>query len=67
MANQTGLGSSPGVSTQFGQVPVAASQISTQSNLGCGLSPAQVAVFTTVSYSQNEPGLKVNANGPVRS
>jgi hypothetical protein len=59
--------SSPGQSQQFGTVAVAASQISTQSNPGVGLSPAQSSQVLAVSYAQNEPGLTVNANGPKRS
>jgi hypothetical protein len=49
--------STPGKSQQFGTAAVAASQITTQQNPGVGvLQPSTIAVLTTVSYSQSEPG-----------
>jgi hypothetical protein len=61
------VNSEPGKNQTFANTAVAASQISTQSNIGVGLGPAQASQVLFVSYSQNEPGLKVNANGPLRS
>jgi hypothetical protein len=59
--------SSPGQSQQFGTVAVAASQISTQSNPGVGLIPAQASQVLAVSYGQVEPGKSIPANGALRS
>lgn len=61
------VNSTPGQNQAFANTPVAASQISTRSNLGVGLIPAQASMITTVAYGQVEPGLHPLANGPVRS
>lgn len=63
-----------GVNNIIATTAVAASQISTQQNLGPGLLAAdsgagftQTVALTTVSYSQHEPGLLPPGNGVVRS
>jgi hypothetical protein len=61
------VNSTPGQNQTFANAAVPASQISTQSNLGVGLIPAQGVMLTTVAYGQHEPGLLPPANGPVRS
>lgn len=61
------VNSTPGQNQTFANTPVAASQISTLSNIGAGLIPAQGSMLTTVAYGQTEPGLHPVANGPIRS
>jgi hypothetical protein len=69
MANQVGLGTSPGVLAQFGaNVTVAPSQVSTWSNnFSPGLIAPGPSMITTVAYGQHEPGLTPAGNGPLRS
>jgi hypothetical protein len=81
-SNNTGLNgqvaptyyAADGVNNIIATTAVAASQISTQQNLGPGLVAADsgasipnTAALTTVSYKQSEAGLTAPGNGPVRS
>jgi hypothetical protein len=61
------VNSEPGKNQVFANTPVAASQISTLSNIGVGLIPAQGSMLTTVAYGQVEPGKSIPQNGVLRS